>query len=80
MREPKRSAFHFATYVGTAQGSMPGAAAVVIDVVVDVIVVVIIIVDMTAGDGSPTILLFFLFIHAIPSLAFHLAFGCSSAR
>jgi hypothetical protein len=45
----------------TAQGSMSGAAAVVIDVVVDVVVVVIIVVVMTAGDGSPTILLFFLF-------------------
>ena len=40
---------------------MPGAAAVVIDVVVDVVVVVIIIVDMTAGDGSPTILCSFYF-------------------
>jgi hypothetical protein len=59
---------------------MSGAAAVVIDVVVDVVVVVIIVVGMTAGDGSPTILLFFLFLHAIPSLAFHLAFGCSSAQ
>ena len=45
----------------TAQGFMSGAAAIVIDVVVGVVVVVIIVVVVTAGDGSPTILLFFLF-------------------
>jgi len=46
----------------TAQGSMlSGAAAVVIDVVVDVVVVDIIVVVVTVADGSPTILLFFLF-------------------
>ena len=45
----------------SAQGSMSGVAAIVIDVVLDVVVVVIIVVVVTAGDGSPTILLFFLF-------------------